>query len=1558
MKYTNGMKMNARNLPLLVLGLLWMTAAFAHGEGRCVEIQDGYFWDPLTTNYWVPHGFAYQTINPAVAATQTAAQLDYDFLEMRKMFADSVRVDFTWGILEPTNDVFNWTMTDYIVAEAERLGLRLFPLIGYQYPPGWFSSAWKAIDASNQTANLLNYEHPDARATYTDFIAHVTARYKDSKAIAGWILGNEYAYFDLWDYTASPHLYVGYDTNYSLVSFRSFLTNRYSNSIATLNSNWQTNYASFADVVMPRFYPTNRHCPAYHDLIQWRKQSVGDFVAIGAVAAHNADTNHLISYSMVGGIYNGFDANNTCEDTKTIVARCAAAGAPLDFWAINNYPWTSEGSELRSAQFGITRHQDQSGLPVLVTETGYSSTDDLFTETPYRQAPALASSVWEPLLAGAIGVHIFTWNDRVHPNLSAREQGFGIVQNSRLPKGSVYWNIRETFRRMEQIDVNSLLGGTTNPAADVQFLWTSETDLVWPRANQENAMFWGGIKRLGYEPRFIDEVQFDAGQWSNAPALVLSRCYQMDSARLDALANNVIPAGIHVYANADMPGQYNPYHQTNAAWAARANYLFGLNVTNAYPGWDGGAYPTAWWSDYLQYVTFTPGTALGPISNTFARHWMTWKVWNNLSANSGTTLVYQTGHPEGSGSYPALHINGHGSAGKAAINTVALGDIAAYWWEGDGNTAQFPWREHYDWSRAVLRDWFGLRPTVDISGSGYFYVIPDYRRLSDGSVLLSLINESTNAATITVTATNLIKGLTVEQLSPAAGVVETLSDGAVNLTLAGDQFVLLYAYTNDESLVNSSAYKIWIVDEPASFWPNASGDTVRVGYDTRGGSFDLYLALEQVDAAYERRGETNALLVSGIGTNALKLIVQDADLGDSSYRSSLDGGEYVLHAWLASGSTPVSHTYLPARLLWGVRPASLPASIAVNSNYNITVSCQELPSYLVTEYSTPLNRADVWPADSDDTVENYLISVGLVSSNGTVVARSDLGTSDSTSTNTITLTTPATLTDPPYSWKALLTAAGEKYGGSVFQNFEDRALGDNAVANTGPDPWELLSYSDGTAVYLNHGTDTNASSGAQGSWQAYQSHTGSSGYSGYYLRYVFPRSFAITTALSNIRFSFDFYEADGRTCFVEMHVKDSGGNQLKWTNGYTHVAGSWQTNSATLDQFAGSINTAAVSEIVVLVGMTEVNQTYVGHIDNIRFTGADAYYRLSGSRVYDVVDSFEDRTQGAGTSCTAPWTGFFYASGSSTYWVEGVDAVAASEGSQSAFLLGEIGSPASWSGHGFARIYTNAWALPATSLWPGITFQFDYRETNMIVGDLLLKIEDSSGGGFEYRTPYTGGWQTIRASLNNFTNSSSPGTFNPNAIKKLAVILDSKTYNGIYYARFDNIRFEGADAALGLGAYTGLTERAWYLSINDASPDTDTDGDGIRDEYETDTGTYNGLTDTGTDPNDPDSDDDGVNDGDEVITGTDPNVFTDESDFLQVSHTASTNSSNFLIEWFARTGRVYSVHYLDGSLVTNAFQQLGSFGDITVSADGFTNVVDTTIDGATNRFYRVSVRLP
>jgi hypothetical protein len=51
----------------------------------------------------------------------------------------------------------------------------------------------------------------------------------------------------------------------------------------------------------------------------------------------------------------------------------------------------------------------------------------------------------------------------------------------------------------------------------------------------------------------------------------------------------------------------------------------------------------------------------------------------------------------------------------------------------------------------------------------------------------------------------------------------------------------------------------------------------------------------------------------------------------------------------------------------------------------------------------------------------------------------------------------------------------------------------------------------------------------------------------------------------------------------------------------------------------------------------------------------------------------------------------------------------------------------------------------------------------------------------------------------------------------------------------------------------------------------DTDGDGLSDSVETNTGDYVSPTDTGTNPNNADTDGDGVNDGDEVSNGTDPN---------------------------------------------------------------------------------------
>lgn len=1526
---------------------IWMMAGImtAHGGGNCIEMKNGYFWDPLTTNYWIPHGFAYQTINPGVDANQTVDQLWYDMLEMKKIHANSLRVDFNWGMIETNDNQYDWTMTDYIVAKAQELGFKLFPLIGYQYPPPWCPSSWKAINASNDTANLLNYEHPLGQAAYTDFIACITAHYKDSPVIAGWILGNEYAYFDLWE-TNAAHCFIGYDTNYSLPSFRTYLADVYTNTIASLNNRWGTTYTSFTNIDMPRDYPTNRDSAAYYDLIQWRKKSIGDFIALGSAAALQGDTNHLRSYSMVGGIYNGFDANNTCEDNRTIVERCVAACAPLHFWSINSYAWSSEGSELRAAQFGVTRHKDQSGLPVLVTETGHSSSDTLFTEEAYRSAAALPGQVWEALMRGAVGVHIFTWNDRQNPNLSTREEGFGIVHRTRLIKNPVYWNIGETFRRMEQVQVNNLMGASADPVADVQFLWGIDADMGWPRANQENCFFWGGLKRLGYEPRFIDERQFDAGAYTNAPVLVLSRCGQISPQRLDALVNNVVQAGVHIYANADIPGQFDAYHKSNTAWATRINSLFGLNVTNAYPGWYGGAFPGVWWSDHLQYINLNGTGSFGPISNNYVHHWMTWEVWNNVSANSGTTIITQTGYPKGSGTFPALHFLSQTNGAKSAINTVGLGDIGSYWWEGDGNTAQFPWKEHYDWSRATLRDWFDIRPKIDISGSEYFYVIPDYRTCTNGSVLISLLNESTNATTITVTASNLIRGKVVERLSPAAGILTNNSNGQFSLSIAGDGYVLLYAYTNNESLANASPYKLWQVDEPAGFWPNGRTVSTKFGYDTRGSSLDLYLAFERADAPFTRYAQTNVAAVSGVGTNSLDLVVQDADLGDANYLSSPDGRSYILHAWLQNGGTTVSECRLSTRMAWGAKPTSVPSSVTTGQTYNVTVNWQELPGYKSSELPTPLNRASLWQT-SLSNAQPYTVFLDLMTGTVAVVSSNAL-TYGGTGSNRFSVTIPG-LVATQFWWRAR-TVSGNYDGptsnnNDVVDGFEDRGRGNKAMGELIA-PWVAYAYAENNKCNLDdYGVGDQATQGTNGAFVV-ASISNAVAWGGFGMTWPYATTWALPprSQWSNIVFSYHFKEAANYACTLQMKVEDTHDPAANISLHYEKAYGrsGWDTISARLSDFTldDGFYTNSIAKITVNVQADTLGVQYVGDFDQIALTGTPWEVTGGGNTGNgDVRTSFEDLGQGPLTN-PVPWTLNSYGDGTEQWLTHGIDGNA-SDGVNGHYAVYKSHTNLTgWSGFYLTYNFASPPLLPTTL--SNAAFSVDFYENDGDICDIELQLK-SAGGMSTYSRAYSGAtWDTIRANLSQFSGSADMAN-----LQSIVIVCIMRDTNVIYTGHFDNILFTGTVADVTTPLTNGL-----YLSINDSSSGTDTDHDGILDIYETDTGSWNGPTDTGTDPNDPDSDDDGMNDGDEVIAGTNPNVksecFTMDS--------ASNSTSGFVVEWFARTGRVYGVHYLDGSMATNTFNPLGTWTNIRVSADGWTNIVDTTAGGVPLRFYRVNVR--
>ena len=124
---------------LVVISALLFCLLAPTGSGAAtnsfLQMRNGYFWDPAAEEYFVPRGVAYQIWNPPVGANQSLAQVDYDLLEFKKMRANSVRAELTWGQFQVAPNQYDWTRADHLVSQAEQLGLKLFVIIGYQYPP-------------------------------------------------------------------------------------------------------------------------------------------------------------------------------------------------------------------------------------------------------------------------------------------------------------------------------------------------------------------------------------------------------------------------------------------------------------------------------------------------------------------------------------------------------------------------------------------------------------------------------------------------------------------------------------------------------------------------------------------------------------------------------------------------------------------------------------------------------------------------------------------------------------------------------------------------------------------------------------------------------------------------------------------------------------------------------------------------------------------------------------------------------------------------------------------------------------------------------------------------------------------------------------------------------------------------------------------------------------------------------------------------------------------------------------------------------------------------------
>jgi hypothetical protein len=1482
--------------------------ASVRAENGFLEMRNGYFWDPARAEYFVPRGIAYQLWNPPVGANQSFEQLAYDLTEFKKMYANSVRCEFVWSQIEIAEGTYDWTKPDRLMAEAERLGLRLFILIGFQYPPPWFPKEWHGINDQGLTvqavhclsndppsdpwlclppaaadclrtrvppellanvqdalltgarnggragvlqalqtavpagllsevlpcliSDVINYEHPEARAAYRRYMEAITGRYKDRPVIGAWILGNEYAYFDLWE---NPTLHpvrrmLGFD-EYSLASFRGYLATGYQGDIQALNAVWGTDHADFESVLMPSHYPADRLDPRYHDLIQWRKQSVGDFVALGAVATREADPNHLRTYSMVGGIFNGRDANNTCEDAHTIVARCQAAGAPLHFWSINNYAWAAIGSELRTGVFGISKYQDQSGLPVMISETGHSSTEDLFDfpNAGTRQPKAVPGHLWESLVAGAIGTHLFHWNDRSQftEGFFLRERGFGIVHQTRLPKEPVHQNVVHTFRRMQEIHIERLLGGSIRPPPDVHFLWSTNSDMGWPRANQENAMIWGALKRLGYQPAILDDAMFEAGAFTNAPALLLSRSSQLAPQQLAALRTRVLPAGIHIHANADLPGQFDAYHRPNPHWTLHMNSLFGVNTQHAVPGAEAIAT-----NDFYTTVRFQGLGSLGPVLvPTYSTSIQTWKVWHGVAVADGRAIVTHSGHMGTAPGTPALvirnHLPGHGAT---ALNTFALGDT----FPGGVTPSATLWDLRYDWLRAIYRSHFGLTPSIELTGPGAKHVMPDHRVCPNGSVLVSLLNLHTNKASVTLHAPALLAGRTIENLT-GGGILETGSSGAITLQLDGDDFLLLYAYdrvdNRDASLIHPDPSKIWFLSAPTAVWPRGVGYEISIGTDLpEETEAMLFVGFEQTDPHHRMAAVAPPVSVgAGRHSHLIQVPIPDADLNDPGYVSSPEGGRYLLRAWLERGGVRSSDVALPVRLLWGVRPLNLPTSLTPTTSYTIPVKWEELPSALPND-PTPMNRALLW--DSVSAPQHYNIVLELSGASGHLLAVTNI-TSQGSGTHQFPVTIPAHA-EGPFLWSAQAQTAPETTALDVLDGFEGRDLGDDRSPLF---PWFAYTYPEGPGVTrLSEGVVLDTSRRTKAGYLLVSISPDAAESSGLgIIRSTDVWSLPDDPALrSQILFACDFRETTGQECVLELQVIDAHGNRIQFSRPYVPGPLGWDRLSMSLDQFVipdvpgATFDPDVVSSLAVNIQPLQNNKTFEARFDNIRFTGPPA-----------IQDDFEDRPTRAADSRIAPWLAYGYDEPGhrDVLLAQGVH-LDPSEGSQSAFVVAWNRTDSeAFAGFGLIRPFDQEWELPSdVTQWKDYSFSFDFKEANQRACTLELQLKNHDDPdcayvirAIQFTKPYTpgpDGWDTITATLDQFQQPDYFCPFDQRRVFALVanvqMLETNPDENVVYVGSFDRIRFHAPITAgpgdMTVGLYTSADDSFGFTAIQPASP--------------------------------------------------------------------------------------------------------------------------------------------
>ena len=311
---------------------------------------------------------------------------------------------------------------------------------------------------------------------------------------------------------------------------------------------------------------------------------------------------------------------------------------------------------------------------------------------------------------------------------------------------------------------------------------------------------------------------------------------------------------------------------------------------------------------------------------------------------------------------PAVVVKNHTTAKSAillySIDMMPDGTL-------DSQPDMYNWKWRYDVLGALVRDYFGIPPAVRVLGTNAYLCLPEYRTCADTTTLWQVknylwdTNYANGGATQTFTiASTLFSGKTVRAVG-AGRVLETNSDGTIDLKLAPDGMEMLRVYPNKTGDVS-----VLLADAPAVIHPFGDKNyQVTVKYDLAGRT-NCVLKLALVGGAYSNQVyQMIATNVSGSGSYTFWMYIPDASQTDTNYVSTPDGGSYQFVTWVedAASNAITPSASQSTKLEWGVRPTTvLPTNMVRGATASISLEWEDLYEYLYWQHA-PMSRNDAFP---------------------------------------------------------------------------------------------------------------------------------------------------------------------------------------------------------------------------------------------------------------------------------------------------------------------------------------------------------------------------------------------------------------------------------------------------------------------------------------------------------------------------------------------------------------------------------------------------------------------